>query len=75
MELSNCFNEKRQCNYYKIYFTMFISVNSHIKAAHYILLISPRIIETYFKCRNMRGDFHCSLKYELDFSSLVSHNF
>lgn len=36
---------------------MFISVNSHIKAAHYILLIRPRIIEPYFKMQENESRF------------------
>lgn len=57
-ELSNCFNEKRQWNsIIKIILPRFISVNSHIKAAHYILLIKPRIIEPYFKMQEYESRY------------------
>lgn len=36
---------------------MFISVNSHIKAAHYILLIRPRIIVPNFKNQEYESGF------------------
>lgn len=57
-ELRNCFNEKRQCgSIIKIISPTFISVNSHIKAAHYILLIKPRIIEPDFKMQEYESRF------------------
>lgn len=57
-ELRNCFNEKRQRgSIIKIISPTFISVNSHIKAAHYILLIKPRIIEPYFKMQEYESRF------------------
>ena len=43
--------------YYYNYFTAFISVNSHIKAAHYILLIKPRIIKPHFKMQEQESRF------------------
>lgn len=48
-ELRNCFNENGQSNSYLNDFTVFNSVKSDIKAAHYILLIRPRLIDPDFK--------------------------